>query len=96
MSMLYIRGSITNTFKKPPFTDRNTGKTTPEKHYVQLLCDVNTANNELKKELFSLSVENENLYKENLGKIAEIPIGVFVNDGAIIYYALKQEKPKFY
>ena len=57
---------------------------------AQILCENIMESGEKKLEMVTLKVHTE-AFKKLVGQKVRIPVGAFVNKGAIMFYALKNE-----
>jgi len=93
MSMLTLNGQVLNVFDSAASTDRETGEIRPAKTRVQIMAENELQNGQKRIDLVTLSVDNPSLYHELVGKHISVPVGAFVASGAVLYYALKGQKP---
>lgn len=94
MSMLSLLGQVINVFESPTGKNKETGELFGGKPRVQILCKNTLQNDETRMDLVNLTVEDEKLYKGLQNKLVRVPVGAFVNGGAVAYYALKNEAPE--
>ena len=90
MAMLTLNGLVQNVYTQPASTDRETGEVRPESLRAQILCDNIMESGEKKLEMVTLKVHTE-AFKKLVGQKVRIPVGAFVNKGAIMFYALRNE-----
>ena len=91
MAMLTLNGQVTNVFTKPESKDSKTGEIRPATENVQILAQNITATGEKRLEMVTLKVSEGEAYRKLLGKHVRVPVGAFVANGSILYYALKAE-----
>lgn len=91
MSMLTLNGQVTNVFTKPESKDSKTGEIRPATENVQILAQNITTTGEKRLEMVTLKVPDGEAYRKLLGKHVRVPVGAFVANGSILYYALKSE-----
>lgn len=93
MSMLTLNGVVLNVFDSPASTDRKTGEVRPASTRVQLQAENTLENGQKRFDLVTLKVATGDLYRKLTGKAVRVPVGAFVANGAILYYALNNEAP---
>lgn len=93
MSMLTLNGTVLNVFDSPASTDRKTGEVRPASTRVQLQAENTLENGQKRFDLVTLKVVTGDLYRKLIGKAVRVPVGAFVANGAILYYALNSEAP---
>lgn len=93
MAMLTLNGQVTNVFTKPESKDSKTGEIRPATENVQILAENVTATGEKRLEMVTLKVPDGagTAYRKLLGQAVRVPVGAFVANGSILYYALKAE-----
>ena len=91
MAMLTLNGQVTNVFTKPESKDSKTGEIRPATENVQILAQNITATGEKRLEMVTIKVSEGEPYRKLLGKHVRVPVGAFVANGSILYYALKSE-----
>lgn len=90
MAMLTLNGLLQNVFAKPESKDKETGEIRPASLHAQILAENVTQTGEKKFEMVTLKVHTE-AFRKLVGQQVRIPVGAFVANGAIMYYALKNE-----
>ena len=90
MAMLTLNGILQNVFSKPESKDKETGEIRPASLHAQILAENVLQTGEKKFEMVTLKVHTE-AFKKLVGQKVRIPVGAFVNKGAIMFYALKNE-----
>lgn len=93
MSMLTLNGIVLNVFDTPESTDRKTGEVRPASTRVQLQAENTLENGQKRFDMVTLKVKTGDLYRKLVGKAVRVPVGAFVANGAILYYALNNEAP---
>ena len=93
MSMLFLLGQVLNVFDTPASTDRATGEVRPAKSRVQVMAENELQNGQKRHELVNLSVDDPDLYRKLIGHTVSVPVGAFVASGAVMFYALKGQRP---
>lgn len=91
MAMLTLNGLVQNVFTKPESKDRETGEIRPATENVQILAENFMESGEKRLEMVTLKVPKGEVYRNLVGKHVRVPVGAFVANGAILYYALKNE-----
>ena len=89
MAMLTLNGLVQNVYTQPASTDRETGEVRPESLRAQILCENIMESGEKKLEMVTLKVHTE-AFKKLVGQKVRIPVGAFVNKGAIMLRAEKR------
>ncbi|MDP1651689.1 MAG: hypothetical protein Q8L56_03105 [Rhodocyclaceae bacterium] len=95
MSMLTLNGQVLNVFDSPASTDKATGEVRPAASRVQILAENELQNGQKRQELVNLKVEDPHPYREGLGRTVRVPVGAFVASGAVLFFALKGQRPEF-
>ncbi|RYD78330.1 MAG: hypothetical protein EOP84_14390 [Verrucomicrobiaceae bacterium] len=90
MSMLTLNGIVLNVFDTPASTDRKTGEIRPASTRVQLQAENTLENGQKRFDMVTLKVHNGEAYKKLTGKPVSVPVGAFIANGAILYYALRE------
>ena len=91
MAMLILNGTLQNVFVKPESTDRKTGEIRPATTQAQILAENFLESGEKRLEMVTLKVHAGDAFRKLVGKVIRVPVGAFVADGQIKYYALKNE-----
>lgn len=91
MSMLTLNGLVQNVFTKPESKDRESGEIRPASDNVQILAENFLESGEKRLEMVTLKVPKGEVYRKLVGHQVRVPVGAFVANGAILYYALKHE-----
>lgn len=91
MSMLTLNGIVQNVFTKPQSTDKATGEIRPATENAQILAENFLESGEKRLEMVTLKVAAGEAYRKLIGQFVRVPVGAFVANGAIMYYALKNE-----
>lgn len=91
MSMLTLNGTVQNVFASPATTDKATGEVRPASTSAQILAENILESGEKRLEMVTLKVPAGEAYRKLVGKFVRVPVGAFVAQGAIRYYALKNE-----
>ena len=91
MSMLTLNGIVQNVFTKPQSTDKATGEIRPATDNAQILAENILESGEKRLEMVTLKVHAGDAYRKLQGKFVRVPVGAFVAQGEIRYYALKNE-----
>jgi hypothetical protein len=93
MSMLTLNGLVHNVFNKPESKDPKTGEVRPASVSAQILADNFLEDGEKRSEMVTLKVPAAavDIYRKMVGKQVRVPVGAFVAQGEIRYYALKNE-----
>jgi len=91
MSMLTLNGTVQNVFAKPASTDPKTGEVRPATVNAQILAENILESGEKRLEMVTLKVHAGDAYRKLVGQFVRVPVGAFVANGSILYYALKHE-----
>lgn len=91
MSMLTLNGIVQNVFTKPQSTDKSTGEIRPATENAQILAENFLESGEKRLEMVTLKVQAGDAYRKLIGQFVRVPVGAFVANGSIMYYALKNE-----
>lgn len=91
MSMLTLNGVIQNVFTKPESKDKTTGEIRPATENAQILAENILESGEKRLEMVTLKVHVGDAYRKLIGQAVRVPVGAFVANGSIMYYALKNE-----
>ena len=91
MSMLTLNGVVQNVFTKPVSTDKTTGEVRPATENAQILAENILESGEKRLEMVTLKVHAGAVYRKLIGQAVRVPVGAFVANGTIMYYALKAE-----
>ena len=93
MAMLTLNGLVHNVFNKPESKDSKTGEVRPASVSVQILADNFLEDGEKRSEMVTLKVPPAavDTYRKLVGEQVRVPVGAFVAQGEIRYYALKNE-----
>ena len=91
MSMLTLNGTVQNVFSSPASTDKATGEIRPATTSAQILAENILESGEKRLEMVTLKIHAADAYRKLVGKFVRVPVGAFVAQGAIRYYALKNE-----
>jgi len=91
MSMLTLNGLVQNVFNKAETKDKETGEVRPATDNVQILAENIMPNGEKRLEMVTLKVQAGEVYRKLIGKQVRVPVGVFIANGALLFYALKTE-----
>ena len=91
MSMLTLNGTVQNVFSKPASTDSKTGEIRPASTSAQILAENILESGEKRLEMVTLKVHAGDAYRKLIGQHVRVPVGAFVANGSILYYALKNE-----
>ena len=93
MSMLTLNGLVLNVFDTPASTDRKTGEVRPASTRVQLQAENTLENGQKRFDMVTLKVNAAEVYRKLVGSHVRVPVGAFVANGSILYYALNNEAP---
>ena len=91
MSMLTLNGVVQNVFTKPVSTDKATGEVRAATENAQILAENILESGEKRLEMVTLKVQAGDAYRKLIGQAVRVPVGAFVANGSIMYYALKNE-----
>lgn len=92
MAMLTLNGVLQNVFDKPASTDRKTGEVRPATTQAQILAENFLESGEKRLEMVTLKVHQPESYRKLVGQHVRVPVGAFVAEGQIKFYALKNEQ----
>lgn len=90
MSMLTLNGIVLNVYDSPASTDKKTGEVRPAVTRVQIQAENTLENGQKRFDMVTLKVSDGEVYKKLTGKPVRVPVGAFVSNGSILYYALKE------
>lgn len=90
MSMLTLNGTVLNVFDTPASTDRKTGEVRPASTRVQIQAENTLENGQKRFDMVTLKVQDGEAYRKLSGQPVRVPVGAFVANGAIMYYALRE------
>ena len=90
MAMLTLNGTVQNVYTQPESKDRETGEVRPASLRAQILCENTMESGEKRLEMVTLKVHTD-AFRKLVGQKVRVPVGAFVNGGAIMFYALRNE-----
>ena len=90
MAMLTQNGIVKNVYQQPETKDKETGEIRPASLRAQILCENTTQGGEKRLEMVTLKVHTD-AFRKLVGQKVRVPVGAFVNGGAIMFYALRNE-----
>lgn len=90
MAMLTLNGTVQNVFDTPESVDRKTGEVRPAATRVQVMAENTLQNGQKRFEMVTLKVANGDAYRSLVGEPVRVPVGCFVNGGAVMFYALNE------
>jgi formylmethanofuran dehydrogenase subunit D len=90
MSMLTLNGMVLNVFDTPASTDKKTGEVRAASTRVQIQAENTLENGQKRFDMVTLKVQDGEVYKKLVGKPVRVPVGAFIANGAILYYALRE------
>ena len=90
MAMLTLNGTVQNVYEQPESKDKETGEIRPASLRAQILCENTTQSGETKLEMVTLKVHTE-AFRSLVGQKVRVPVGAFVANGGIMFYALRNE-----
>lgn len=85
--MLTLNGTVLNVFDTAQTTDKKTGEIRPAATRVQVSAENTLENGQKRIELVTLKVAKGEPYRALIGKPVSIPVGAFVANGGILFYA---------
>lgn len=91
MAMLTLNGVLQNVFNKPESKDPKTGEIRPSTENAQILAENILESGEKRLEMVTLKVHAGAAFRKLIGQKVRIPVGAFVADGTIKFYALRNE-----
>lgn len=91
MSMLTLNGLVQNVFNKAETKDKETGEIRPATENVQILAENVLPSGEKRFEMVTLKIQSGEVYRKLVGKQVRVPVGVFIANGSLLFYALKTE-----
>lgn len=91
MSMLTLNGIVQNVFATPASTDKKTGEIRPASVSAKILAENTLQSGEKRLEMVTLKVHAGEAFRKLTGQFVRVPVGAFVADGQIRFYALKNE-----
>ena len=90
MAMLTLNGTVQNVYEQPESKDKETGEIRPASLRAQILCENTTQSGEKKFEMVTLKVHTD-AFRKLVGQKVRVPVGAFVANGGIMFYALRNE-----
>lgn len=90
MAMLTLNGIVQNVYQQPETKDKETGEIRPASLRAQILCENTTQSGEKRLEMVTLKVHTE-AFRKLIGQQVRVPVGAFVSNGGIMFYALRNE-----
>ena len=90
MAMLTLNGTVQNVYEQPESKDKETGEIRPASLRAQILCENTTQSGAKKLEMVTLKVHTE-AFRSLVGQKVRVPVGAFVANGGIMFYALRNE-----
>ena len=93
MSMLTLNGMVLNVFDTAASTDKKTGEIRPASTRVQIQAENTLENGQKRFDMVTLKVQDGSTYQKLVGKAVRVPVGAFVANGTIMYYALRGNAP---
>lgn len=90
MAMLTLNGLVQNVYNQPERKDEKTGEVRPASMHAQILCENIMQTGEKKLEMVTLKVHTD-AFKKLVGQKVRVPVGAFASNGAIMFYALRNE-----
>ena len=95
MSMFTVTGQVINTYEQPGQVDKSTGEVGRKTPKVQILGDMPVQGGDIRRELITLSIEDEKAYQSLVGKSIRVALGFFApNKGSIVMFIPKGSKPE--
>jgi hypothetical protein len=82
--------SLQNVYSQPERKDDKTGEIRPASLHAQILAENVTQSGETKLEMVTLKVHTED-FRSLVGQKVRVPVGAFVANGGIMFYALRNE-----
>jgi hypothetical protein len=93
MSYLRLCGQVSNVYQSPEGANKETGETYGGTHHVQMLCEDVMRNGEMKLAMFTLRTDHPELFKGQVGKILNVPVGAWVKGNEVAFFLPKGLKP---
>jgi hypothetical protein len=93
MAMLTLNGKVANLYESPRGVNKTTGESYGGQNRLQLICENILQNGETKIELVDLGIDDVSPYRDSVGAVVSVPVGVYVNGGKPAFYALKGQGP---
>lgn len=90
MAMLTLNGILQNVYQQPESKDKQTGEIRPASLRAQILCENITQAGEKRLEMVTLKVHTD-AFRNLVGQQVRVPVGAFVANGGIMFYALRNE-----
>jgi hypothetical protein len=90
MAMLTLNGTVINVFDTAASADKKTGEIRPAATRVQIQAENTLENGQKRIDMVTLKVSDGEVYRKLTGKPVRVPVGAFVSNGSILYYALKE------
>lgn len=92
--MLTLSGTVANIYESPKGISKETGEAYGGQHRLQVICEAELKNGSKRVELVDLIVDDVTPYAEALGRPVSVPVGSYVHNGKVAYYAIKQKAAK--
>jgi hypothetical protein len=89
MSMLTLNGKVANIYESPRGVNKTTGEAFGGQHRIQIMCENTLQNGEKRIELVDLTIDDVEPYRQKLGQLVSVPVGVYVAGNKPSFYALK-------
>lgn len=93
MSMLTLNGVVLNVFDTPSSTDKKTGEIRPASTRVQIQAENTLPNGQKRFDMVTLKISDAEAYRKLQGQPVRVPVGVFVAQGSVMYYATNDASP---
>lgn len=90
MSMLTLNGIVLGVYDTAASTDKKTGEIRPSSSRVQIQAENILENGQKRFDMVTLKVTDGEVYRKLSGLPVRVPVGAFVSNGSIMYYALKE------
>ena len=91
MAMLTLNGTPDEHFSHPCQDRPQDGEIRPASVSAQVLAENTLESGEKRFEMVTIKVHAPDAFKALQGKFVRVPVGAFVADGQVRYYALKND-----
>lgn len=92
MAMLTLNGTVLNVFDQAESKDKKTGEIRPAATRVQISAENTLENGQKRFDLVTLKVSKGDSYRALIGQPVSVPVGAFVAQGSIMFYALPEQR----
>jgi hypothetical protein len=91
--MLTLHGTVMNVFTTPKGVNRDSGEEYGGSSKVQVMAENILKNGDKRMDMINLTTNEPDVFKPFVGKFADIPVSVFVINGALMFMMPPGAKP---